>query len=129
MPEGYSEITLDHYESPRNRGLLSQPDAVAELTNPVCGDQLNLSLRISNDTVEAAGFEVEGCVAAVAAASVMTELVNGRSLSEASAIGPDQIDSALGHLPAGRAHGAVLAAEALARAISGFQVSSTEPGR
>ena len=117
MAEGYSEITLDHYESPRNRGLLADSNARVTRSNPVCGDQLTLTLRISNEAVEAAGFEVKGCVAATAAASMMTELVANLPLSDAIGLSAGEIEAALGGLPAGRGHGAVLAAETLMEAL------------
>ena len=129
MAEGYSETTLDHYESPRNLGLIENPDAAASHSNPICGDRLRLTLRISDGDVQSAGFEVQGCVAATAAASVMTELVLGRSLAQAEAMRSDEILSALGGLPPGRAHGALLAAETLAAALAEFRLNSTEQVR
>ncbi|HEX5940257.1 MAG TPA: iron-sulfur cluster assembly scaffold protein [Dehalococcoidia bacterium] len=125
MAEGYSDITLDHYESPRNNQLLEDANAVSALSNPVCGDKLQLTLRIDREVVQSAGFTVDGCVAATAAASMMSEMVTGRALSEAAGLSAEAIDSALGGLPAGRAHGAQLAADALATALASFQLSST----
>lgn len=125
MAEGYSETTLDHYESPRNLGLIESPDAAASHSNPICGDRLRLTLRINNREVQSAGFEVQGCVAATAAASVMTELVLGRSLAEIEKLRSDEILRALGGLPPGRAHGASLAAETLAAALADFRLNSS----
>ncbi|HET9200646.1 MAG TPA: iron-sulfur cluster assembly scaffold protein [Dehalococcoidia bacterium] len=120
MAEGYSETTLDHYESPRNRGLLNDFNARASRTNPVCGDSLALTLRIRGGTIEAAGFEVTGCVAATAGASVMTELVIGKTPSDATRLTADEIESALDGLPPGRAHGATLAADTLTAALADY---------
>lgn len=120
MAEGYSEATLDHYESPRNRGLLNDFNARASRTNPVCGDSLALTLRIRDEMIEAAGFEVNGCVAATAGASVMSEQVAGQRLAVAHSLTADAIESALDGLPPGRGHGAVLAAETLAAALADY---------
>jgi NifU-like protein involved in Fe-S cluster formation len=129
VAEGYSETTLEHYESPRNCGLLEHANARAQSTNPVCGDVLELTLLIEGGRVEAAGFEVQGCVAATAAASAMTELAIGRSLAEARDLDSQQIIDALGGLPTSRAHGAILAAQTLAAAVAGYEPSPSGPDR
>jgi nitrogen fixation NifU-like protein len=120
MAEGYSETTLDHYESPRNSVLLADANAIATLTNPVCGDALTLTLRFSDSVVNAAGYEVKGCVAATAAASIMSQLIIGRTYADLEILTAGQLEAALGGLPPGRAHGAILAAETLAAAIEDY---------
>ncbi len=76
----YSDIVLDHFQQPRNVGDLEAPDAVAEEANPICGDRIRLSLRIRDGIIEEARWQGEGCVPALAAASLATELLRGRSL-------------------------------------------------
>ncbi|MEX2237982.1 MAG: iron-sulfur cluster assembly scaffold protein [Dehalococcoidia bacterium] len=118
MEAGYSETTLDHYEAPRNRGSTTQPDAVAFSLNPVCGDTLRLFLSLRDGRIEKASFEAEGCVAAVAAGSITTELVQGLAVEEAASIDREKIETALGGLPPSRAHGPALAAHVLGLALS-----------
>jgi nitrogen fixation protein NifU and related proteins len=118
VSDGYSETVLDHYESPRNRGIPSDATAVVTRTNPVCGDRLVFSLSVDGNRVVAANFEVDGCVAATASASVATELVIGKELDEAQAVDREAIEDALDGLPPARSHGAVLAADALQAAVS-----------
>lgn len=80
----YAEIILDHYRSPRNEGLLPEPDLQAEGFNPFCGDRVVLTLALSaSGRIERVGFEGEGCSISQASASIMTELLKGKSVGEA----------------------------------------------
>jgi nitrogen fixation NifU-like protein len=78
----YREVVLDHYRTPRNRTPLEEPDAVATVDNPVCGDQVRVEVKLEGDRVSAVSARARGCSIAVAAGSVMTELVRGSSRSE-----------------------------------------------
>ena len=78
--EGYSEIMLDHLEHPRNSGVLENANAVGYMTNPVCGDTLLLMLRIEEDRIAEARWQSDGCAASLAASSLLSELVAGKSL-------------------------------------------------
>jgi nitrogen fixation protein NifU and related proteins len=80
----YQEVLLDHYRRPRNQGSLPDADHTAAGNNPLCGDQVRVSLRLSGDSrVEAIAFEGAGCAISVAAASLMTEAVKGKTPAEA----------------------------------------------
>jgi len=79
----YREVILDHYRSPRNRGELSDATVVVELNNPVCGDEIKLCLKVENDTVNDVRFSGRGCSISQSSASMMTEAVKGKPLSEA----------------------------------------------
>ena len=79
----YSETFKDHLANPRNAGELSDANAVAEETNPVCGDRLRLSLRIHDDRIEAARFLAYGCPPTLACGSVLAEMLEGMSIAEA----------------------------------------------
>lgn len=80
----YAEIILDHYRHPRNRGLLSEPDLQAEGYNPFCGDQVKLTMGLDEaGRVARVGFEGQGCSISQASASMLTDLVKGKSLDEA----------------------------------------------
>jgi nitrogen fixation NifU-like protein len=79
-PSPYRERILDHFQNPRHRGRLEAPDLVGEADNPVCGDAVRLELRLDRGRVAEAAFEGEGCVISLAAASMLTEHIHGRSL-------------------------------------------------
>jgi nitrogen fixation protein NifU and related proteins len=78
----YREIILDHYRSPRNRGRLSTPDVAAQGSNPLCGDEIELSLAIADGHVVDVAFQGEGCSISQASASMMTETIRGKTLAE-----------------------------------------------
>jgi nitrogen fixation protein NifU and related proteins len=78
----YRDVILDHNRSPRNFGRLEPADAQAAGHNPLCGDKLNLTLRLQGDRVQDLRFEGQGCAISTASASLMTEAVKGRSREE-----------------------------------------------
>jgi nitrogen fixation NifU-like protein len=79
----YQDVILDHNRRPRNWGTLADADARAEGHNPLCGDQLTLTLRLAADRIDAARFEGSGCAISKASASLMTEAIQGRTVDEA----------------------------------------------
>ncbi len=113
----YSPELLDHFENPRNVGELPPPATTVEVTNPVCGDVLRLSLLWNGDRVEAAAYQVRGCTAAIAAGSVLTELVIERTRKELASIRKQEIAEALGGLPPESGHAAALCLEAVRAAL------------
>ncbi len=116
----YSETFRDHIAHPRNAGELNNANAIAEETNPVCGDRLRLSLRISNDRIEVARFLAYGCPPTLACGSALAERLEGLSLEEARALTKDQIVNAVGGLPSRKHHAAALALETLQSAIGHY---------
>ena len=119
--EGYSETVLDHFERPRNNGTLEEANGIGYMTNPVCGDTLLLMLRVERERIEEARWQSDGCVASIAASSLLSELVRGRSLEEASALTREAVVEALGGLPASKLHASVLAADALQHALADYR--------
>jgi nitrogen fixation NifU-like protein len=115
--EGYSEIVMDHFERPRNSGVLDDANAVGYMTNPVCGDTLLLMLRVRQGRIETARWQSNGCAASIAASSLLSELVQGKLVEEARSITREAVVEALGGLPASKLHASVLAADALQRAL------------
>ena len=113
----YSETFKDHLANPRNAGELSGADAVAEETNPVCGDRLRLSLRLCDGRIEAARFLAYGCPATLACGSALAEMIEGMTTLEAARITRQQIAQALNGLPARKQHAAALALETLRTAL------------
>ena len=119
--EGYSDIVLDHFERPRNSGTLEDANGIGYMTNPVCGDTLLLMLRIADGRVEAARWQSDGCVASVAASSLLSELIAGLALDQAAALTREALVEALGGLPASKLHASVLAADALHHALADYR--------
>ena len=113
----YSHKFNDHLTQPRNAGELSNANAIAEETNPVCGDRLRLSLRVIDGRIEAARFLAYGCPPTLACGSALAEMIEGVSLEEARALTKDQIVKAVGGLPARKHHAAALAVETLQLAL------------
>ncbi len=109
----YSAAVLDHFQHPRNAGDLENATAVVEVSNPACGDILQLSARIKNGRFVDVRFKTRGCVTSIASGSQLTEMLCGKTLQEASQLTPAQISDALGGLPFATFHGAQLAIDAL----------------
>jgi nitrogen fixation protein NifU and related proteins len=109
----FSEILLDHFRNPRNAGELPGASVTVEVNNPVCGDILKLSARIESGRIAEARFLCRGCTTSIACASLLTETIGNRTLSEAGTLTPDDLSKALGGLPPATFHGALLAIDAL----------------
>jgi nitrogen fixation NifU-like protein len=120
----YSEKVLDHFQNPRNVGELNQPDAEAHLEHPVCGDIMKLAVKLSGDRIDEVRFRTRGCVASIAAGSCLTELIKGRSVSEARKVKREQLVEAMGGLPNASIHASHLAMDALAAVLSQLQKAS-----
>lgn len=93
----YREVILDHYRAPRNHGLLDPSDALAEGQNPLCGDEVTVSVRFGEgDVLEQVGFEGRGCAISQAATSMLTDLVKGRSSVEVASMSKDELLDQIG---------------------------------
>ena len=110
----FSEAVLDHFRNPRNVGELRDATCTIEVSNPVCGDILKLSARITDGRIAEARFLCRGCTTSIACASLLTELIRGRTLAEAGAITAESLSESLGGLPPATFHGAQLAEDAAA---------------
>lgn len=86
LRELYRKVVLEHYRHPRNRDPLPDPQATATVSNPVCGDQSRVQVRLADDCIAAVAAQTRGCSIAVAAGSVMTELVRARPLDEVAGL-------------------------------------------
>ena len=116
----YSQAVLAHFGSPHNAGDLPDASATVEVSNPVCGDVLKLDVKLESGRITAARFKAQGCVSAIAAGSVLTDLLTGKTPVEAGRITPQEISDELGGLPPASFHAAQLCAEgaaALARKL------------
>jgi nitrogen fixation NifU-like protein len=109
----FSDAVLDHFQNPRNAGEFPGADAKVEVSNPVCGDVLQLAARIEGERIVEARFLCRGCTTSIACASLLTEQLRRRTLVEARSVTAQSLSQALGGLPAATFHGAELAADAV----------------
>jgi nitrogen fixation protein NifU and related proteins len=121
----YSAQVLDHLEHPRNAGEVLNPDAVAEIENPVCGDVLRLTLKMDGERIAEIRFKAKGCVPSIACASALTELTKGRKVDEAKQLSRESLIEALGGLPSASTHAAQLALDALSAALKSLRTSNS----
>ena len=117
----YSEQIMAHFERPRNVGQIAEADGVGEKGDPVCGDFLKVWIKVSSNKISDVRFKCRGCPAAIATASIMTELAKGKTLEQAKQIRAADISQAAGGLPEDKEHCSNLVAEALQRAIGDYQ--------
>jgi nitrogen fixation NifU-like protein len=113
----YSAQVIDHFEHPRNAGQLAEPDSLVQMENPACGDVLKLALKVADGRIAEIRFLAKGCVPAMACASLLTELVKGRTLEEARQLRREELVGAIGGLPEASTHASRLAMDALAAAL------------
>ncbi len=116
----YSEKVMDHFKNPRNVGEITNPDGIGHVGNPVCGDIMELYIKVNNGTIVDAKFKTFGCGAAIATSSMVTEMVKGKTIEEALKISNRAVAEALDGLPPIKMHCSVLAEEALKLAIEDY---------
>jgi len=94
----YREVILDHYKNPRGHGVLDPNDVVAEGQNPLCGDEVTISVRFAADgeTIDDVGFEGRGCAISQAATSMLTEIVKGRTATEVATLPKEELLEEIG---------------------------------
>lgn len=120
----FSETLLDHFENPRNVGELDGPSAVVDVANPICGDELRLSVRVEDGRLSEVRYQTRGCAASIATGSALTELLAGKSVDELPAVTSAQIEEAVGGLPSTSKHAASLGLDAV-RALAAALRSRT----
>lgn len=117
----YSDDVMDHFRNPRNVGFIEDADGVGKVGNPVCGDIMELTIKVEDGIIEDAKFRTFGCGAAIATSSMVTELVKGKTIEEALEISNKAVVEALGGLPPVKLHCSVLAEQALKSAIEDYR--------
>ena len=122
----YSEKVMEHFKNPRNVGEIENPDGIGHVGNAVCGDVMELYIRVEDGIIVDAKFKTFGCGAAIATSSMVTELVMGKKVEEALKISNRAVAEALGGLPSIKMHCSVLAEEALKSAIDDYLNKSKE---
>ena len=126
MAPAYSEKVLEHFRNPRNVGELENPDGVGIEGNPVCGDLMEIHIRVEDDRITDIRFKTFGCGSAIATSSMVTELAKGKTLDEALRITRQDVADELDGLPKQKMHCSNLAADALHKAIEDYRKKQAE---
>ncbi len=120
MDTAYSQLVLDHFLNPRNVGEVKDADGVGEVGAAAFGDVMKIGLKVRGDRIAEARFQTFGCGTAIAASSVTTELITGRTLQEAKQFSNQEVIAALGGLPPEKVHCSMLAEEAVRAALKNY---------
>lgn len=116
----YNEKVMDHFTNPRNAGTIENADALGTYGSPVCGDMMEISLKIEDNVIVDAKFRTFGCGSAIASSSVATEMIKGKTLEEALDLSNKNFVDELGGLPSPKIHCSVLAEQAIKTAIYNY---------
>ena len=125
----YSSIVMEHFNNPRNIGVIENPDGFGEVGNPVCGDMMSFYIKVQDDVITDIKYQTFGCVAAIAVSSIVSEMAKGKTLEEAKKISKKAAAEALGGLPQNKMHCSNLGAEALTLAIENYQAKQHDTNR
>ena len=117
----YNEKVMDVFKNPKNVGEIENPDGKGTVGNEVCGDIMQITLRIKDNVIEDAKFKTFGCAASIATSSTATEMIKGMTLDEALKVTNKSVIEKLGGLPPQKIHCSVLAEEAIKAAIEDYR--------
>jgi len=123
----YNETLIDHFMHPRNAGEIENPDAMAVVGDPTCGDYVRVFIKVNDGKISAFKFLTQGCPGAISTSSIATELAIGKTLEEALQLTDNDVIEAAGGIPARKAHCSLLAIKGLHEAILSYQRNSTSP--
>ena len=124
----YSDKVMDHFNNPRNVGVIEDADGVGEVGNPVCGDIMKITFKVDeNEKLDDVKFQTLGCGAAIATSSIVTEMAKGMTLEQAAAISKQQVADELGGLPPAKMHCSVLATDGLKVAVDDYLTKHGRP--
>ena len=128
MGDQYSSKVMDYFLHPRNVGEMENPDGIGHVGNPVCGDIMELYIKVKDGIITDAKFKTFGCGAAIATSSMVTEMVKGKNIDEALKVTNAAVAEALGGLPKIKMHCSVLAEDALKAAVDDYLKKTTGKG-
>ncbi len=117
----YSKKVMEHFSNPHNVGQIKNPDGIGKIGNPVCGDMMEIQIKVDKDHLADVKFRTFGCGAAVATSSMITDIAIGMTLDEAMKITRQDVADELGGLPPVKMHCSNLAADALHAAIKDYR--------
>ena len=118
---GYSKKVMEHFMNPRNVGVIENPDGYGKVGNPVCGDLMEIFIKVKDDVITDIKFKTFGCGSAIATSSMVTELAKGKHVDEAIKITRNDVADELEGLPPQKMHCSNLAADALQEAIKDYK--------
>jgi len=124
----YSTKVMEHFAHPRNVGEMENPDGIGHVGNPVCGDIMEMYIRVKDNVITDVKFKTFGCGAAIATSSMATELIKGKTLEESLKLTNKAVAEALDGLPSVKMHCSVLAEEAVKAAIDDYLKKTTGKG-
>ena len=113
----YNDIVMEHFLNPKNVGEMENPDGTGVYGSPVCGDMMQIQIKVENDVITDAKFKTFGCGSAIASSSMATSMIIGKTVEEALEVTNKQIIDELGGLPTVKVHCSVLADRAIKNAI------------
>jgi nitrogen fixation NifU-like protein len=116
----YSELVMQHFSNPHNVGVIEDADGVGKVGNPMCGDVMEMFIKVKDDRIDDVKFRTFGCGAAIATSSIATEIIKGKSVDEAVKLSNKAVAEALGGLPAQKMHCSNLAADAVRAAVEDY---------
>ncbi|HWQ18838.1 MAG TPA: Fe-S cluster assembly scaffold protein NifU [Methanotrichaceae archaeon] len=120
---GYSKAVMEHFMNPRNVGVIEDPDGYGKVGNPVCGDLMEIFIKVKDDRIDDIKFRTFGCGSAIAVSSKVTEMAKGKTLEEAMKITRKDVAEELDGLPPQKMHCSNLGADALHAAIESYWVT------
>ena len=118
---GYSKKVMEHFMNPKNVGIIDNPDGYGKVGNPICGDLMEIYIKVENDKIKDIKFKTFGCGSAIATSSMVTELAKGKNVDEAIKITRQDVADELDGLPPQKMHCSNLAADALHEAIKDYK--------
>ncbi len=116
----YSDIVFDHFSHPRNVGIIEEPDGYGKMESEVCGDLMEIYIKVDAGTVSDVKFRTFGCAAAIASSSMATEMIKGQPLEVAAQLTDNEIVEQMGGLPEAKVHCSILAVSALQVALQDY---------
>ena len=117
----YSDKVMEHFQNPRNVGVIEDADGIGEVGNPVCGDMMAFYIKVKDNRLVDIKFKTFGCGAAIAVSSMVSEMAMGKTLDEAMKITNKDVAEELGGLPKNKLHCSNLGADALHKAIENYR--------
>jgi len=121
MTLAYSKRVMKNFLHPKNMGEMKNPDGVGKVGNPVCGDVMQVQIKVENNKIQNIKFKTFGCAAAIATSSMITQLAKGKTLEQARKITREDVAKSLKGLPPIKMHCSNLASDALKKAIEDYE--------